>query len=60
MIATHMKKLLHYLGLMRNARRVSQSRQTAGTSAQADYSAMSPVQRSTARAARKNPWILAG
>jgi hypothetical protein len=51
-----LRKLMHHLGLVRtpglNKARSPEPR--------LDSNAMSPVQRSTARAARKNPWILAG
>jgi hypothetical protein len=59
MISTRLMQLVRYLGLIRQSHRATPK---AFLQRAVDHNdaQMSPVQRATARAARKNPWILAG
>ncbi|UTW11326.1 hypothetical protein [Marinobacterium rhizophilum] len=51
-----LRKLMQHLGLVRTPS-LGKARSPERNP---DNAAMSPVQRSSARAARKNPWLLAG
>ena len=51
-----LRKLMQHLGLVRTPAMIK----ARSMEQRLDHNAMSPVQRATARAARKNPWILAG
>ncbi len=60
MIVTQLRQLLQRLGLLRPSVPVARNKPTPATADHIEYCAMSSVQRDTARAARKNPWIMAG
>ncbi|ANG64510.1 hypothetical protein A8C75_19915 [Marinobacterium aestuarii] len=59
MMTTRLMQLVRYLGLIRQPHRATPKTFLQRTLDHNDAQ-MSPVQRATARAARKNPWILAG
>nr|WP_158651814.1 hypothetical protein [Marinobacterium profundum] len=59
MISTRLIQLARYLGLIRQSHLATRKAFLQRTLEHNDAQ-MSPVQRATARAARKNPWILAG